>query len=163
VMKQPVHVCDECRSKDFTEVQHRLVHEAIDINNKVNVDYKLAEWPQWHYNSDERTLSFLKEGSAKVIASVILVGSTKGDEWQWAWGNKNYPEQERLLVEPVREFGRRKDWPALTTPFLPADEHTGWELTSVAVHVLKAKGSYRFKSEDHFIYLVYRDIRYVVQ
>jgi hypothetical protein len=157
------HICDECRSKDFDEVQHRLVHEAIELNNQVKKDYKLAEWPQWHYDSNQKTLSFLKDGIPQVVASVILVGSTKEDRWQWAWSNQNYPQEARRLVEPVREFGERKDWPALTTKFLPADEYTGWQLTSVAVHVLRAKGSYRFKSEDHFIYLVYRDIHYATQ
>jgi hypothetical protein len=159
----PLHICDECRSKDLAEVQHRLVHDAVSLNNKINKDFRLAEWPKWYYDSDQRTLSFLDNGVAKVTASVIVVGSTKGDQWQWAWGNKNYPEAERRMVEPVRKFGERKDWPALTSIFVTADEYTGWELTSVALHVLKAKGSYRFKSEDHFIYLVYREIGYAVQ
>ena len=45
-MTEPaVHVCDECRNKDFEEVQHRLIHKAIDLNNKVK---KTTDWPTGH-------------------------------------------------------------------------------------------------------------------
>jgi hypothetical protein len=64
-------------------------------------------------------------------------------------------------MERVRDFGMANGYDKLTTPFLDADEYTGWEMTAVTVHVLESPGSYRFQTEHGYCYLVYREIEEV--
>jgi hypothetical protein len=66
-------------------------------------------------------------------------------------------------MSKVKEFGEAKGFDKLTTGFLEADEYTGWEMTSVAVHLLNAPGSYRFPAENGFCYLVFREIELVIK
>jgi hypothetical protein len=49
----------------------------------------------------------------------------------------------------------------LTTPFLDADDFTGWEMTAVSEHVLDALGAYRFPTDKGFCYLVYRRVEVI--
>jgi len=64
-------------------------------------------------------------------------------------------------MDKVREFGEANGYGKLTTPFLDADEYTGWEMTAVAEHVLNALGAYRFPTDDGFCYLAYRRVEVI--
>ena len=64
-------------------------------------------------------------------------------------------------MEKVREFGESNGYEKLTTPFLVADEYTGWEMTAVTEHVLEALGAYRFPTDHGFCYLAYRSVEVI--
>lgn len=147
---------------EFELFVHPLVHESMAKNNACEQQFKIPAWPRWDYDDELSTLTFSEDGRPRVVADVVLVGTTEGSQWQWAWANGNVPSQRRALIDPVRVFGEAYGWRKLTARFLDSDEYTGWEMTSVAAHLLDAKGSYRFPTDRGHGYLVYRDLRWVV-
>jgi hypothetical protein len=148
--------------EDFQEIVHAFVHESMAKNDACDQQFKIGDWPRWDYDSDLATLTFSEEGVPRVVADVLVIGTTRADQWQWTWANSNSPSLTRDQGEPIRFFGETNGWSKLATPFVESDEYTGWEMTSVAVHVLNAKGSYRFPTDEGFVYVVYKDIRWVV-
>jgi hypothetical protein len=145
-------VCDD----RFQEFVHPIVHESIDKNRLFEEKYGI--YVRWDWDCDNATLTFSDGGLQKLKINVSVAGTTEGNSWEWSWANKNFEAHTKLDMEKVREFGEQKGLDPLTTAFLEADEHTGWEMTSVAVHVLDALGSYRFPTERGYCYLVYRTI-----
>lgn len=146
---------------EFELFVHALVHESMAKNDVCEQQFKIGEWPRWDYDDEQSTLTFSKDGRPQVVAEIAIVGTTEGNQWQWSWANGNVPSERRALIDPVRAFGERNGWTKLTARFLDSDEHTGWEMTSVAVHVLGAKGSYRFPTDHGYAYHVYLGIRWV--
>ena len=145
-------ICDDC----FEEFLHPLVHESIEKNHRFSEKYGVfARW-DWDYERSVITFSLQDKPTLEIEASIV--GTTEGDSWEWAWANRNLDPHTKVDIAKVREFGEAKGFKKLTTPFLSADEYTGWEMTSVAVHVLESLGSYRFPTENGFCYLVYRKI-----
>jgi hypothetical protein len=148
--------------EEFQQFAHPLIHEAMAKNDVCEQQFKSGEGPRWDYDCDRSTLTFSQDGRSRVIADVLLVGTTQADRWQWSWANGNLPKEERALTEPIRHFGEKYGWTKLAIPFQDTDEYTGWEMTALAVHALGAIGSYRFPTDRGYAYLIYRDIRWVI-
>jgi hypothetical protein len=139
-----------------------FVHESMAKNDVCEQRFKIGEWPRWDYDDEQSTLTFSKDGRPQVVADIVIAGTIEGSQWQWAWANGNVPAERRALTDPVRVFGQENGWTKLRVRFLDCDEYTGWEMTSVAVHVLGAVGSYRFPTDHGHAYCVYRDLRWVL-
>ena len=114
--------------------------------------------PRWDWDAEALTLTFSGGPKPDIRIGVILVGSTEGNSWQWVWANENWEAKAAVDMEKVREFGEANGYEKLTSPFLDADEYTGWEMTAVAAHVLDAPGGYRFPTDEGYCYLIYRKI-----
>lgn len=148
---------DDC----FWEFLHPLTHEAMEKNKRFEAQYGRHE--RWDWDDASSTLTFSDGGVPKLRIRVSIVGTTEGDSWEWSWANRNVPDSNKRDIEKVRDFGEANGYEKLTSAFLEADEHTGWEMTAVAVHILKAPGFYRFPTERGHCYLVYRDIQELAQ
>ncbi|HVN94570.1 MAG TPA: hypothetical protein VMT38_12785 [Terracidiphilus sp.] len=148
--------CDDC----FQKFVHPLVHESMEKNERFEDKYGKCE--RWDWNSDLSVLTFSEAGKRKVQIHCSVVGTTQGDRWQWSWANRNIPDFAKSGMARVRDFGSANGYDKLTTPFIDADEYTGWEMTAVAVHVLESPGSYRFPTEHGYCYLVYREIKEIL-
>jgi hypothetical protein len=145
-------ICDDC----FSGFVHPLVHEGMEKNEKFAERY--GQHDRWDWDDEASTLTFSNYGQPKLRIHVSVVGTTEGTSWQWSWANKNFPPHTKVDIEKVREFGEVSGYEKLTSAFLDADEYTGWAMTAVAEHLLKAQGAYRFPTDDGFCYLVYREI-----
>lgn len=148
-------LCDDC----FEDFLHPLVHESMEKNQRFEKKYGRHE--RWDWDADASTLTFSNSGRARLRIHVSIVGTTQGHSWQWSWANKNIPPYSKLDMEKVREFGEVNGFERLTSKFLDADEHTGWEMTAIAAHLLDAPGAYRFPTDAGYCYLVYRAIEEV--
>src|SRR6185437_8162477 len=137
------HLCPACLESEYETYRHARVHELMELNKHWLEQFKIDYWPRWDYDLDSSTLVFSQNGQRKVIADIEVVGTVHGTSWEWAWGNLNLPEPCRARIGAVREFGEEKQWAKLTTLFLESDDFLGWELTSIAAHILGAKGAYR--------------------
>lgn len=60
----------------------------------------------------------------------------------------------------VLNYGKEHGFSQLTTKKWHAHEVDGWEMTSVAAFLLKARGAYRFPSESGFTFMVMTDVRW---
>ncbi len=144
--------CDDC----FQNFLHLLVHESMEKNAQFEKNYGCHD--RWDWDDDASTLTFSDAGEPRVRIHVSVVGTTEGDSWQWSWANPNIPDSSKIGMDRVRAFGEANGYERLTSTFLDADEYTGWEMTSIAVHILQSPGSYRFPTELGYCYLVYRKI-----
>jgi hypothetical protein len=133
----------------------------MDKNEKWLERYKINSWPRWDYAMEEATLTFSAAGVPKVVFRMQVVGSTKGDSWEWSWGNPHIPEACKARMLEVKEFGAAKQWARLTSLFLTNDEYLGWECASVASHILNGIGAYRCPAEGDFVYLVVLSAKFV--
>ena len=148
-------ICDDC----FQKFLHPLVHESMGKNDRFSEKY--GERERWDWDPNSATLTFSNAGRPSLRVHCSVAGTIQGDQWQWSWANHNIPEFERRDMERVRKYGEANGYDKLTSPFLDADEYTGWEMTAVAVHVLEAPGSYRFPTDHGFCYLVFREVEEV--
>jgi len=116
----------------------------------------------WNWDDSSSTLTFTDPNLPTVRVDCSVVGTTEGNSWEWSWANKNTPPHAKIDMDKVREFGEENGYEKLTTPFLEADDFTGWEMTAVAEHVLNALGAYCFPTGRGFCYLAYRKIEVIV-
>ena len=147
--------CDDC----FQEFEHPLVHAGMAKNDAFERRY--GNHARWDWNHTSSTLTFSDPKLPTVVVHCSVVGTTEGDSWQWSWANDNSPPYSKLDMDKVREFGEANGYEKLTTPFLDADDFTGWEMTAVSEHVLDALGAYRFPTDKGFCYLVYRRVEVI--
>jgi hypothetical protein len=162
--KHERHLCDSCLQNEYETYAHDCVHESMEKNKTLFAKYKIDSWPRWNYSLEDATLTFSEDGKAKVICDIQAVGTTFGDEWEWSWGNKNLPLSCKSRMMAVKEFGEEKNWNKLTSLFLPSDDYLGWELTSIAMHLLGGIGVYRCpdrETPDYFMYLAVLSLRLV--
>jgi hypothetical protein len=148
--------CDDC----FQDFVHPLVHESQEKNERFREKY--GQHARWDWDDERSTLTFSDPQKPTLEIEVSIVGSTEGNSWQWSWANPNTPASNKSGIEKVREFGQLEGYEKLTSSFLEADEYTGWEMTSIAVHILGAPGSYRFPTDRGYCYLVYRRVKELV-
>jgi hypothetical protein len=128
----------------------------MDKNQQFNERY--GQYDRWDWDDESVTLTFSDSVLPTLRIKVTVVGSTEGDSWEWAWANNNWEAKAKLDLDQVREFGEIEGYEKLTSAFLDADEHTGWEMTAIAAHILNAPGAYRFPTDAGHCYLIYRKI-----
>ena len=159
------HVCDACLETEYEGYRHARVHEFMEKNDTWDERFALDSCPRWDFDDKAGQLTFSKDGRALVVADVLIAGTVgkAGHQWEWAWGNANLPDSSRVPIQAVREFGEEKQWSKLTTLFLDSDEYLGWELTSIAAHILGAEAVYRFAYSDpgNFVYLIVMNTRFI--
>ncbi len=158
-------LCENCLREEYETFAHECVHESIALNDLWIEKYKIDDWPRWDYSLEDCTLTFSQAGQPKVVCEIRAVGSIQGDSWEWSWGNRNLPDTCKERMEGVRTFGEEKQWPKLTSLFLDNnDDYLGWELASVAVHVLGGTATYRCPDSEtpgYFMYLVILSSQFV--
>ena len=150
---------------EFEKYKHEAAHESLRLNELCNRQFRISEWPRWDYELDDGTLTFSQEGTPRVIADILVAGSTSksGGTWLWSWANESLPA---LVTEPmnrVREFGEREGIEALAREMHPDDEYLGWAMTAIAVRIMNAKGSYRCPTENGFVYVIYMELSHAEQ
>jgi hypothetical protein len=152
------HICDACLESEYKTYAHARVHEWM-ANNKIWLErFAINSYPRWDYDPSADQLKFSQDGRLRVVADVVTIGGVdnQGTQWEWTWGNPNHPDSSRIPMQAVREFGMEKEWARLTTLFLENDEYLGWELSSIAAHILGAEGIYRCPDSNepgNFTYL----------
>jgi hypothetical protein len=127
--------------------------------------FSISSWPRWDYDLAHGTLTFSKEGVPRVIASILVVGTTSNSAgtWLWSWANGYLPDNVSEPVKKVREFGLNENLQDLTEPYAENDEQFCWDMTAIAARLMEAKGAYRCPGDNGYIYLVYRDIAFADQ
>jgi hypothetical protein len=76
-----------------------------------------------------------------------LVGTTQQSRWQWSRANKNIPPHSKLATDEVRDVGEANGRERLTTPFLVADDYSGWKMRAMAEQFLDAMVASRFPTD----------------
>ncbi len=126
--------------------------------------YKLSTYQNWFYDQETGELTFSDNGIKKLIIKYEDVGSVslKSNTWLWSWANETTEDLVKSKIGLVREFGERRQFEKLSSRKWTADEVDGWEMTSIAAYLLKAKGGYRVKTNNDslFQYFIFKEINW---
>lgn len=149
-------------AEEFSRFRHESVHALQRLNESNEKEFRIGSWPRYDYDLDHGTLTFSQEGVAKVVASILVVGTTSqsAGTWLWSWANGYLPESISEPVKKVRDFGVSENVAELTEPYLSDDEYVGWAMTSIAAQLLDAKGAYRCPGTNGYIYMLFTDISF---
>jgi len=127
-------------------------------------EFKISTYKNWFYDQETGELTFSDDGVKKLIINYENVGtvSLKSNTWLWAWANNNTLDKVKSEIGVIKEYGDKREFEKLMTSKWPADEVDGWEMTSIAAYLMKAKGAYRVKSSDDsvFVYMLFKEINW---
>jgi hypothetical protein len=131
--------------------------------SRVEKAFSLGQWERYDWAQERGELIFSHRGRIRVVADVQFVGtlSTRANTWMWAWANQSLLENIKAGARAVRAYGEKHSFHKLAAAHWRAEEEDGWEMTSVAAALLKAKGAYRTPDERGFTFMVITDIRWV--
>ena len=149
--------------QQYEEFLHDAVHELNSLKDRSRSSFSLGLWERWDYEEDRGAITFSSNGIPKVIAEVLVVGTTSVIEgtWLWGWANKSVPAKLTRALSAVRAFGEAEQLPVLTEPNWPTDEYHGWEMTAIAAKFIEAKGAYRTpRSTGGHTYYLFTDLRF---
>jgi hypothetical protein len=148
--------------EEFSKFRHEAVHALMRLNESCDREFSIPSLPQWYYDLEAATLTFSEGGTARVVASIQVVGttSTRGGTWLWSWANRSLPASATEAMKKVRSFGEAEKLSQLTDQSIPGDDYLGWAMTAIAATVLGSKGAYRCPGDHGFIYFTYTDISF---
>jgi hypothetical protein len=149
-------------AEEFSQFRHESIHSLKRLNEANEREFRISSWPRYDYDFDSGTLSFSQDGITKVLASILVVGTTSqtAGNWLWSWANAHLPDNVSESVKKVRDFGASESIAELAEPYLADDEYLGWAMTAVAAKIMEAKGAYRCPANNGYIYMIFRDIAF---
>jgi hypothetical protein len=125
-------------------------------------EFRLGHWPRFDWYQETQQLVFSENGIAKVAAGIQFVGSisNQSNTWLWAWANDSVDPQLSTSMITVRDYGEQHGFDQLTTKRWHAHEVDGWEMTSIAAFLLKARGAYRTPKGPGFTFMIMTDVHW---
>ena len=149
-------------AEEFSQFKNESVLDLTRLNDSLARIFKISTWQRYDYDLDQGTLTFSQDRIPRVVASVLVAGTTSlsGGTWLWSWGNGYLPESVSEPLKKVRDFGINENISELIEPYLPDNEDVGWEMTAVASRIMGSKGAYRCPGENGFVYLILTDIAF---
>ena len=139
-----------------------LIRDSLSYSEKQNHYcrrfYRLEEFSRMEYEQETGKMIFSNEGMIpRVAADFQIIGSLSGKSgtWLWAWDNPYLLENTTVAVREVRKFGEEHGIRRLRDPKWASGEKEAREMNAIAAYLLKAKGTYEFKSSFSY----YLDIR----
>jgi hypothetical protein len=157
-----------CRLRDDAKYE-RFAHDAcaaFKTRQEAFVrEFNLNAWERYDWDQDKGTLVFSHQGVPKVIAQIQFVGSYShvSRTWRWAWANDATDTKLKVGVARVRALGEQEGWRRLTEPQWPATEQDGWDMTSIAGHVLGAQGAYKSPDPKTVVFMVITAARWATE
>jgi hypothetical protein len=149
-------------AEEFSRFRRDAVHALTCLNDFCGQRFRISSWQRYDYDLDRGTLTFSQDGIPRVIASILVAGttSTSAGTWLWSWANGYIPESVSEPMKKVRDFGIAENISELAEGYVPDDESVGWDLTAVAAQIMEAKGAYRCPGKNGFTYLIITDIAF---
>ena len=126
----------------------------------LRAEFGLSSYERWDWDASHGTIVFSDGAGPRVVAGAQLVGSVsrKTGTWLWAWANGSIEPRLCRDLPEVRRFGEQHGIWQLTTAKWEAEETDGWEMTSIAAHVLQAKGAYRMPQGHLFTFAILESV-----
>ena len=166
-------ICDRCyldvRERNWREDEVGFARVSREVEaaltrkqDALRERFDLDSYERWDWDMDAGELRFSHQGSDRVIANILFVGSyAAGDSsWRWAWANASFPDRQRAMLDPVRAWGAEAGFLELVAGFCSADETTGWLMSAFAAERLDALGAYRTPTDFGHLYMILMDARW---
>jgi hypothetical protein len=132
--------------KEFDELIRESNERLAVCQQRLKAEFKLGSFKRFDLNQITSKLVFSDaRGRAKVQADFQFVGtlSERPETWRWAWANDYLVPAMKRSSRKLRSFGERHGLARLVRDEWKADEQDAWNMTALAVNLLKAKGAYR--------------------
>jgi tetratricopeptide (TPR) repeat protein len=131
-----------------------------EMMERFREDFRIDDWENFYYDQDTAIFEFLSNGNVKVRAKLQVVGtySLNTKTWLWSWANDAISPQSKREIERVQRYGLKKHFEKLFTRKWTATEEDGWEMTSIAAKLLRAKGAYRVPSEHLRTFFIFSEV-----
>jgi hypothetical protein len=147
----------------FTELviaSHQYLSEAQDRLKEV---FGIGTHDRYYWDEPNMVVEFSTADEPLVTATTRVVGSvsTMSGTWLWSWANSNLASRHWQDVLEVKRFGEAKGIWQLTTAKWEADEVDGWEMTSIAAHILRSQGAYRLPYPHTYYFVLLDNVRHV--
>ncbi len=149
--------------QEFDDLLKRSLAYLDEQQRICNMKYKLNTCNRMEYEQETGEMIFSALGVPKVITIFQVVGSVseKSNTWLWSWDNPYLLDKVNEEIWKVKEYGEKNDISKLKEAKWEAGDQDGWDMTAIAAYVLKAKGAYRFPSDEIMTYVVFTSIRQV--
>lgn len=139
-------------NEEFVQFIEMALEEMEAKQQRLEDMYRLSSWARWQLDPETYKLRFENEqGQNMVDADTVFVGSysTKAGTWKWGWSNIDLAPQDRAKAEKIRELTQLTGYGVFENgDQMEVDEYTAFELTSMALHHLKADGFFRVPNRD---------------
>jgi len=124
--------------------------------------YGLGLARRWGADYENAQFTLADGEVPSIVADMQVVGtiSKKSSSWLWAWNNEIIEPKLYREVERLRVLGEVRGIAALSEPYLEnVEEGDGWELTSLARHILGWDAIYRAPMDDRYLFMLLRNFR----
>ncbi len=118
-------------------------------------DCGLGSETNWNLdlNTGLLTLSFQDGHAIDFAVQIVGTYNTADSTLMWAWDHPSVPLPMRKAAETMRQFLVEKNFNKLTKRTMTCSEEDAWVMTAVATRLAQAKGAYRGKAGDTWVYM----------
>ena len=91
----------------YVDLVTRAHEYATARQAALRADFRLGEWPTYHWDQDTGKIVFSAGGVPRVVADIQFVGSvsTMSGTWLWAWASPYIEPAVCRDISDVRRFG----------------------------------------------------------
>lgn len=146
----------------------KLVRDSLTyLDNqqaKCEHEFNLKQFNRMDYEQETGKMIFSDVGVIpRVIIDFQIIGSlsARSNTWLWAWDNPYLLENTTQAIHEVKKFGEENSIGKLIDPKWNAKEKDAWEMTALAAYILKARGAYKFLSDDIRVYTIFTGIKWI--
>jgi hypothetical protein len=145
----------------FEQEAHSYLTARQDV---LRNEYGLSDYEWWNYDQETGDFVFSNQGVPALTAKFQVVGSisNQSNTWLWSWANPSILEPVKEQLYLIREFGEQNSLLELTEAKWKADEYDGWAMTSISAKLLDAIGAYRCPDENGFLFVIFTEIRRIL-
>jgi hypothetical protein len=156
-----------CR-REMPEAEYRVLANKLcaRLTQKQNaLMARVKAYEHYDWNQDTGQLVFTSPGRPTLVADIQFVGdvSKRSGTWLWAWANPSVTENIKRGSRVVKQFGETRGIWRLTKDKWKADQADGWQMTAIAVDVLRADASYRTEDEGGYTFMTVSNLRIAPQ
>lgn len=144
--------------RDFDQLLTQLHNELKARQEAFMIGYNIEQYDSWYYDQPSGVFTFSSaETEAYFLFQCIGSYSPKAKSWLWSWANTNtYPNVKTDSIR-IKDYGVINGYEKLVTESWPAEEVDGWEMLSVALHVLNPIGVYRIPTDGIYLFMVFTE------
>jgi hypothetical protein len=146
---------------DYKELLDRsriYLDEQMHLCNSV---YGLDGCNRMDYEQETGQMIFSSLAYPRIVAEFLIAGSVsaRSNTWLWSWDNPYLLDNVVGEMWKVKEYGEQYGIYKLVEPKWEAGEEDGWDMTAIAAYILKAKGAYKFPSDEIMSFALFMNIR----
>lgn len=143
-------------SEPYLIFKERCVDDLYNLQEEFNKVYNLDNHTGWFYDHGLGIFT-LKFQDHELYFEYVDVGSYSNNTktWNWSWDNEYTPDNVKIGMDKIPEFGKIRSYEDLITGLIAGDREIGWQMTAMANSLIRGFGAYRAPSDHLDIYFLF--------